>query len=155
MHIIRLRGPWQLEPQARYERRGGRWTPSAESLPAGARMTMPADWSAVLGSDFIGCVRYHRVFQTPTGLDSGERVFLVVEPPRSRGVVSLSDLRLGDVCWGGPPGRFDITERLDDHNRLEIIVEHPPLDDTMHPNDDNGARWPGGLVGEVRLEIEE
>lgn len=110
---------------------------------------MPSDWAASLGDDFLGCVCYRRTFQKPTGLDSGERVFLVVEPPRSRGVVSLADEELGEVHHGGPPGRFDITDRLDDHNRLEIVVEHPA------DGDAGGALSPpGGLTGEVRLEIE-
>ncbi len=64
---------------------------------------MPADWADLFGRDFFGRVRYRRTFQKPTGLESGERVFLVVEPPRSRGVVSLSGKPLGEVVWGGPP----------------------------------------------------
>jgi hypothetical protein len=44
---------------------------------------------------------------------------------------------------------------LEDHNRLEIIVEHPLLDGTSQPEADDRTDSPGGLVGEVRLEIEE
>ena len=155
MHTIRLRGPWQLEPLARYVLRAGRWEPSTEGLPGGARLTMPADWSAAFGADFLGRVRYDRVFQSPTGLESGERVFLVVEPPRSQGTVSLSGRQLGEVRQGGLPLRFDITDQLQDHNRLEVVVEHPSLDDAEPPHDDNVTSSPGGLIGEVRLEIEE
>jgi hypothetical protein len=116
---------------------------------------MPADWSKTLGPDFLGRVRYRRTFQKPTGLESGERVFLVVEPPRFWGEVSLSGESLGGVRWGAAPLRCDITDRLEDHNRLEIVVEHPSLDSGGRANDDGGTRSPGGLVGEVRLEIEE
>jgi hypothetical protein len=100
-------------------------------------------------------VRYHRVFQSPTGLESGERVWLVVEPPRSRGAVKLNGTPLGDIAFGGRAFRFDITARLEDHNRLEIVVEHPALDGDSVANDDSDINRPGGLVGEVRLEIEE
>lgn len=111
---------------------------------------MPADWSALLGGDFLGRVRYRRTFQKPTGLDSGERVFLVVEGPQSRGEVTLSRELIGDVARGERL-RVDITERLEDHNTLEIEVEHP----AGGTGDDASALGPGGLVGEVRLEIEE
>jgi hypothetical protein len=151
MHTIRLRGPWQLEPILRFVPQADgayRWV--KDGLPPAARETMPADWSSCFGPDFLGRVRYHRIFQKPTGLDSGERVFLVVEPPRSRGAVSISNRLLGEVEQGGLPSRFDITACLADHNRLEIIVEHPRSCDS--PID---AQLPGGLIGEVRLEIEE
>jgi hypothetical protein len=156
MHIIRLRGPWQLEPVARFvSQPDGTYRPLKDDLPPSARQTMPADWSEVFGPDFLGRVRYLRVFQKPTGLDSGERVFLVVERPNSHGEIRLSGKRLGDVSREGAAGRFDITELLGDHNRLEIIVDHPALDARGSANDDGGTRLPGGLVGEVRLEIED
>lgn len=116
---------------------------------------MPADWSQILGGDFLGRVVYRRTFQKPTGLESGERVFLVVEPTRSWGVVELNRKRLGEVFSGPGGGRFEITEVLEDHNRLEIVVEHPALDGAGSGNDDGQTSLPGGLVGEVRLEIEE
>jgi hypothetical protein len=116
---------------------------------------MPADWSSAFGAEFRGRVRYHRVFQSPTGLDSGERVWLVVEPPRSRGAVQLNGKPLGDVSWGGPSFRADITDLLQDHNRLEIVVENPTLDGDTSRNDDSDIHLPGGLIGEVHLEIEE
>ena len=156
-YTIRLRGPWQLEPLEQYGRRGGGGARerSTDRLPAVARAKMPADWSAVFGPDFYGRVRYRRTFQRPTSLDEGQRVFLVVEPPRSRGTVSLAGGVLGTVRYGDPPGRYDITERLGEHNHLEIIVEHPALDDPPISNDDYPTRLSGGLIGEVRLEIEE
>jgi hypothetical protein len=69
--------------------------------------------------------------------------------------VKLNGKPLGDVSWGGPSFRFDITDLLEDHNRLEIVVEHPALDGNRVANDDSDIDRPGGLVGEVRLEIEE
>ena len=151
MHTIRLRGPWQVEPVERYVLRAdGGYERSTADLPAAAKMTMPADWAAVLGASFLGLVRYQRIFQKPTGLESGERVWLVVEAPQSRGTVELNHMRLGDAG-----GRFDITEHLADHNRLTILVEHPAVDEGGVADDDNATRMVGGLVDEVRLEIEE
>jgi hypothetical protein len=115
-------------------------------------MTMPADWAALFGADFRGCVRYSRSFQKPTGLDGHERVWLVVEPPRSCGSIRLNEHVLGSVRFGAAAGRFEVTLRLTDRNRLEIDVTHPELDDDGNSIDDSGI---GGLVGEVRLEIEE
>jgi hypothetical protein len=156
MHFIRLRGPWQLEPVARFVLQSdGGYVAVTDDLPLAATMTMPADWSAAFGGEFLGRVRYHRNFNTPTGLDEGQRVFLVVDSPRSRGVVALQDKRLGEVAWGGPPGRFEITGLLKIHNRLEIVLDHPPLDAANSAIDDGSTRPPGGMVGEVWLEIEE
>lgn len=156
MHTIRLRGPWNVEPLARFVLQAdGTYRPERENLPPAAKMTMPADWSAALGADFLGRVRYHRVFQTPTGLENGERVFLVVEPPHSEAYIMLQGSRMGFVCLGEPAGRFDVTDRLEDHNRLEIFVNHPALNYLPSTVGDPTLLPPGGLVGEVRLEIEE
>jgi hypothetical protein len=156
MHTIRLRGPWHVEALKRFFLQpDGTYKQETADLPPEARMTMPADWSSAFGAEFYGRVRYHRVFQSPTGLESGERVWLVVEPPRSRGAVKLNGTPLGDIAFGGRAFRFDITARLEDHNRLEIVVEHPALDGDSVANDDSDINRPGGLVGEVRLEIEE
>src|ERR1043165_4292287 len=128
MHTIRLRGPWELEPVARFVlQTDGSYKPVYDGLPPSGRATMPADWSATLGADFLGRVQYRRIFQKPTGLESGERVWLVVEPARSSACVLWKKNLLGFVYPGGPAGRFDITDRLEDHNHLEIVVDHPDL----------------------------
>lgn len=157
MHTIRLRGPWQLEPVFRYVRReDGGFERQESGLPAGTRMQMPADWSAALGADFLGRVRYVRTFNAPPGLQPDERVWLVVEPQRSLARVVMVEEMLGEVAADGPPQRFDITHRLSPHNRLEIFVDHPALADLDgKEHGSSGDREPGGLVGEVRLEIEE
>jgi hypothetical protein len=58
-------------------------------------------------------------------------------------VVELNDRRIGEVNWDAAPLRVDITALLGGEERLAIVVEH----------DVPGCV--GGLVGEVRLEIEE
>jgi hypothetical protein len=92
--------------------------------------------------DLSGMVRCRRTFHKPTGLETGEQVWLVVEP-RSRATVHLNGRLLGDVQPGTAAGRFDVTGLLDDGNALEIDVERGAP----------GEAGAGGLVGEVRLEI--
>jgi hypothetical protein len=155
MHTIRLRGPWQLEPVFRLVRRDdGGFDRLTDSLPAVATMHVPADWSAAFGADFLGRVRYVRPFNAPPGLVPEERVWLVVEPQRSVARVMMSEETLGTVAAGDDAGRFDITHLLNPHNRLEIFVDHPALVDG-NIRDGEALKLPGGLVGEVRLEIEE
>ena len=107
MHTIRLRGPWRVEPVERFVLQRGWWLTSARalSLPAAATMTMPADWAAVRWAPiFLGRVRYRRIFQKPTGLESGERVWLVVERPRSRAVCRAKQQAIGRCIAGEPLG---------------------------------------------------
>jgi hypothetical protein len=156
MHTIRLRGPWQLEPVFRYVLRpDGGYDRHADGLPAAAKLTMPADWSAVFGGDFFGRVRCVRTFNSPSGLQPDERVWLVVEPQRSLARVVMAEETLGVVAASGPSQRFDVTHRLSSHNRLEIFVDHPATLDGSSIVGDSAFVPPGGLVGEVRLEIEE
>jgi hypothetical protein len=116
---------------------------------------MSADWSEALGPDFLGVVRHSRNFNRPTNLEPHERVWLVVEPPRSCGVVWMNGTELGHVRSGAPPGRFDITPFLMDHNAVVIEVAHPELDEERHALESGSVLITGGLVGEVRLEIVE
>ena len=172
VHPIRLRGPWQLEPLVRYVPAGGdRFEADSEDLPAATKAKMPADWSGSLGEDFLGQVRYTRRFHKPDGLEDLEEVWLVVEPPCSHATITLNGHHLGEARFSGPcvlvkspdshgplkraspGGRFDVTTLLKDANVLEILVTHPELDGTGCPIDDDFQRWPGGLIGEVWLEI--
>jgi hypothetical protein len=133
----------------------GSYKPIADGLPAAGRMTMPADWSGLLGADFFGRVCYRRTFQKPTGLESGERVWLVVEAARSEAWILWKSELVGFIHPGDVEGRFDITDRLEDHNALEIYVDHPALDCMRSKVGNPVDLPPGGLIGEVRLEIEE
>ena len=156
MHTIRLRGPWSVEPIMRFVLQpDGAYRPTEDDLPPAARATMPADWSALFGADFLGRVRYRRTFNKPTGLDAGERVWLVIEPAQSEAWATWKGELLGFVYPGDPAGRFDLTERLEDHNTLEVYVDHPALNHMRSKVGDPMKLAPGGLVGEVRLEIEE
>ena len=96
-----------------------------------------------------------RTFHAPPGLQFDERVWLVVEPQRTIARVVLVEETLGVVDASGPAQRFDITHRLSPDNRLEIFVDHPAIQDDDGTKADLATLPPGGLVGEVRLEIEE
>ncbi|MGI9455564.1 MAG: glycosyl hydrolase 2 galactose-binding domain-containing protein [Aeoliella sp.] len=134
MHSIRLRGPWSYEVLSRLD--GG------SDLPPPGKQKMPADWSLTLGKDFHGVVRYRRTFHSPTGLEAGQGVWLVVEGVRSRAEVSLNDHQLAATC-GLAAERSPIEHLLSQTNHLIIDVEHMPTDEGC-----------GGLSGEVRLEIQ-
>jgi hypothetical protein len=69
-------------------------------------------------------------------------MWIVFSGVRSRASVLLNGEPLGDI-EGEDPGNFEVTDRLQYRNVLEVLVQHPA-----------GAPEPGGIVGEVRLEIE-
>jgi len=148
-HVIRLRGPWDVAPLVRFvSGPDGRAAESAADLPAAGRLTMPADWSALLGRDYCGRARHVRHFNRPTGLDSGTRVWLVCEGARDRAAVSLNGQPLGLVEGAGASVPFEITDLLQPRNELVIDVEFA----LASPDEPNEC---GGLVGDVRLEIFE
>lgn len=146
MHKIRLRGPWRYEVLARIDAAGERRT---DDLPLPGKQKMPADWSAKLGADFYGVVRYRRTFHQPTGIEAGQGVWLVVEEVYSRGAISLNGQSLAEarrrsaVAGGSDVVRVEIAPLLSPTNELIIDVEHSPGDEGI-----------GGLTGEVRLEIQ-
>ena len=159
MHTIRLRGPWQLEPVFRYVRRAdGGFDRQDADLPAATKMHVPADWSQAFGDDFHGRVCYKRTFHAPPGLVPEERVWLVVEPQRSSACILLANKEkhlLGFVNPQDDTRRFDVTQELSLVNHLEIYVDHPDVDSELSTVGEAELLLPGGLVGDVRLEIEE
>lgn len=139
IHPIRLRGPWQYELLARTLRPADGTTSDATAdLPASGRVKMPCQWSETLGGDFVGQVRFARHFGSPTAVEPHETIWLVIEAIDARVQVLLNDSPLG-VLQPGEPGRFKVTEKLNQRNELVLEV------DAWQP--------PAGLVGEVRLEI--
>lgn len=126
-HLIRLHGPWEVAPVARYAQQANEsWALSGESLPAPGTVKLPGDWSAALGVDFRGIARFTRRFHKPTGLHPGDQVWLTVD-------VSAHDVRLtlnGERLAPSTPAssaarpRFEITERLLASNLLTIEVSN-------------------------------
>jgi len=148
-HAIRLRGPWDYQVLARSVERGGKVELSGADLPPPGRVTMPTDWGDSLGGDFRGQVLYRRKFNGPTGIAPTLRVWLVFDGADAAAVVALNNTRLGRVDGPGCRAEFDVTLLVRQHNTITAIVEKPFLDDEAGDR----ANVPGGLVGEVRLEI--
>jgi beta-galactosidase/beta-glucuronidase len=105
----------------------------------------------LLGADFRGRVRHVRRFGRPTGLDSGERVWLVCDGATLTATVVLNGTPLGAILGPTTPARFDVTERLLPRNELVIEVEFPAIEAANRPS--AAEVRCGGLTGEVRLEI--
>ena len=116
---------------------------------------MPSDWSQSLGADFRGRVRFTRFFHRPTGLDGRQRIELVVHQVDAFGSVSLNGRFLGEIRIDAGPARFDISHQLESRNELTIEVELPDVTDGSAALVRSPGRegQPGGLVGEVGLEI--
>jgi len=155
VHRIRLRGPWQYEPLTRLTRDAtGRVQSSGADLPPPGVMKMPADWGLQLGSDFRGRVRYRRHFNCPTALESHETVWLVIEAVDLSAEVFLSAQPLGTIQPDASATRFNVTALLRPRNELIVEVELPPLAEEQERQLRPGRQnQPGGLIGEVRLEI--
>jgi hypothetical protein len=181
-HVIRLRGPWEYEPLARRSplapggRGAGREGEIFADLPPPGRINLPADWSGTLGAGFRGRVRYRRRFNRPTGLEPGERVWLVIDGVDARGQYAMNGQPLSWIDGYALPAECDVTELLAASNVLEIDVElgsaEPtvssrwPQQQTVEATEEPAANLPvptdlrpgrerlaGGPIGEVRLEI--
>ena len=154
-HVIRLRGPWEYCPLARTAMRAdGSRRCETDDLPGPGRIMMPNDWRATLGGDFHGRVSYLRRFGRPTGLDAADRVELVIDRVDAFGCAALNGQGLGEIAAGGQAWRCDITPWLRPRNELVIEVELPQVTADGPVLARPGREGlPGGLIGEVRLEI--
>ena len=132
-HIIRLRGPWDYEVLSQ-----------AAGPPAAApsgRLQIPCDWSATLGAEFRGLVRYRRFFNWTAPLGDTTKVTLAFDSVAQIATAMLNGQPLGSI--GPGPAWRPIEQLLQPRNELIVDIESP-----------NDAALPGGLTGEVRLEIE-
>lgn len=160
LHVIRLRGPWDYTPLARFVDGGDAAIPSVEplvesaaDLPPSGRVRMPCDWAESLGAGFRGRVAFRRRFGRPTGIDDGQRVWLVCEGANARATLVLNGEPLGEVSGPSAPSEFDVTARLHERNELTATVEFPHPTGGLANCDEGAATLVGGLTGEVRLEI--
>ncbi len=164
LHAIRLRGPWDYVPLAAFVERdvgdvsdigdAGALVESTVDLPPAGRMAMPADWGESLGCAFRGRVAYRRRFGQPTGVESAERVWLVCDGAEAWATLTVNGERLGDVNGPASRSEFDVTALLRERNELTATVECPRRTaDGRFADRGERSALPGGLVGEVRLEI--
>src|SRR4029453_10849302 len=93
-----------------------------------------------------GTVRCVRHFNRPTGLDGGERVWLVCDCPVSPARIAINGQTIGQASGSSPTGaptRCDITSLLAARNKIEIELVTPEGGDPLVS------------LGDVRLEIDE
>ncbi len=139
-HRIRLRGPWECEPLARFViGADGQKETMTTNLPAPCRMTMPGRWSERGLKDFSGRVRFRRHFGYPGRIDENERIWLTFAGIEGTTEVWLNGQFLGRHEQTMQPFESEVTELLDDRNELRVEVE--------------GEATSGGLYGEVAMEI--
>lgn len=155
-HSIRLRGPWEYVPQRSDD--SAIRPESAEkyhpvSHPAGIT-TIPGDWGATLGNSFRGAVLYRRRFHSPSGITDLSRLGLVIEAVDFEAEIRLNHTLLGRLRWGDPTGEFEITSLLVPYNVLEIVVELSHTQSELRALQfPDRVGLPGGILGEVRIEI--
>ena len=142
-HSIRLHGPWNAEVIECFNSAPG-------EFESEHRIKIPSDWGDWLGPDFRGRVAFQRTFHLPTNLQPEQPVWLVVEEIDYRGSVFLNDGPIGTLQLGEVPLRVEIRQQLLESNRLRIEIELAG----DHERGDRAA-LAGGLIGDVRLEIEE
>ncbi len=107
-HSIRLRSAW------RYAYGAGPW--------AEERAALPGVWQRVLELANGRDVRLRRNFNRPTGLESHESVWLVIDRPHGLRVVRLNQRPL--TLEANPSdASVEITNLLIDRNELDIEVE--------------------------------
>jgi hypothetical protein len=111
MHVIRLRGPWELAP--------------LDGSAASVRAEVPGDFGSLLGDGFAGTVRLLRRFNTPTNLDPHERVHLVFADLDPSATLTLNGAPLTRTSQQAFPERHDITAALKTHNVVEIQLPLP------------------------------
>jgi hypothetical protein len=89
---------------------------------------------------------YRRAFNRPTGLESGDKVWLSIESYAARSIcVSLNDQSVYQTDTAQSI-RIDLTARLESSNQLEIQLAGKALGESV--------RVEAGLDGEVSLQIE-
>lgn len=154
-HRIRLRGPWTCEPLARTVLRvDGRVEEEPGALPVPVDYRPPGDWGAALGPNFRGRVRFRRHFNRPSGLEPHEQVWLKTNGVDPAGIVSLNGQELGWAGFLPPPAEFHLTPLLADRNELVFVIDLPRVESgAAAPSRHGREQLPGGLIGEVYLEI--
>jgi hypothetical protein len=100
------------------------------SEPHIIRLRGPWDAEPVDGSQ---ATRWIRRFGRPTGLETGARVWLCLQP--GDGILSwrLNDSEPHAVDAAHAVQRFDITDQLQPRNRLEVLVELGPNQSSEQP----------------------
>ena len=112
---------------------------------------------SILGNDFRGRVHFTRSFHRPTGLTLDTEIRLVIDAVDCFGEVAINNHAIGSMRGDEGRRHFKIGRLLDLRNQLSVIVECPRVTASSPPLPRPPGRegQPGGLIGEVRLEIDE
>lgn len=126
---------------------------TSDPLPPATKIVIPDDWGKSLGHSFRGRVNFLRPFGCPSGL-TNERILLRIEKVDAWASVHLNGAQLGEASLFTGPVSFEVTKLLASRNQLRIEVELPELNDASAPLPRPGRDdQPGGILGEVRLDI--
>ncbi len=119
-HVIRLRAPWELRLAA-----DGSSTEVTPAPSPARKVECPGDRLDEVDPNFVGHARYTRRFNSPTNLESHERVWLVVAGLPHPASISLNDRPLPELPGDKPQHDFDITDQLCPHNTLAVDIRLP------------------------------
>ncbi len=157
-HSIRLHGPWNAKVLSFAN------TQPAADFELEKRVKIPSGWHDWLGPNFCGLVAYERSFNLPTRLQPAQKVWLVVEEVDFLAQLSLNETDIGTLRSGEPPLRIEVQQLLKPTNKLRIEIDsRPPANPSEklsiggEPSSvkKSSQQVAGGLIGAVRLEIEE
>lgn len=128
-HRMHLKGPWQVQ-------RSG-------SLEGSRMVKLPATWQDSLGRE-AGEASFRRTFNRPTNLESHEHVWIVLHEIGMHARFRLNGIELGSTKPEDGLIEFELTEHLQLHNELVIVLcSGQPL----------STDRPQGLWAPVALEI--
>ena len=153
LHTIRLHGPWQATVV-----RTDQWDSALDldSTPKHQKVKIPGNWNDWLGSQFRGVVGYQRSFGLPTNLSDHQEIWLVVERVNLHAEIWLNEECLGKHEFDAEPFRLPVRSIMQARNRLRIEIELPVERVGLAASPEVLAEQSGGgLIGEVRLEIEQ
>lgn len=146
-HVIRLRGPWQIECID---------TPNAPRSP----MSIPGLWRDIGLADYCGPAKLLRQFHWTAKLEADEAVWLVVDQCVGAANVLVNGQLVGSTNSPWLEFRFDITHLLKPTNALTIeFAAHDSADEwfgTLAEGESGTTRHAsvGGILGGVYLSIE-
>lgn len=92
------------------------------------RIRLRRPWRCEPSTDGI---LWRRRFNRPTGLEPGQRVWVVVDGIAAEGSASLNGHELGRLMPDGRSCRFEVTGQLRLHNELVLeLATFPPVNDS-------------------------
>ena len=99
-------------------------------------------------------MKWTRGFGRPTNLQEAEQVELVISPLRTDVSVRLNEIELTADPRNATNARFNVTNRLDDRNRLVLEVDSPRQTTGVenYPAEQVGQPT-AAPFGEIHLEI--